>query len=92
MAGVAPIAHIFVGRYSMNYLAKEQTSWGSHNALSLDASIAMSAVAALGALIVADGDPATTMAFPLAGAVVVSIAVMLLRAKRQKHAKIESSE
>ena len=69
----------------MNYLVKEQNGWGSHNTLSLDASIALSALAALGSLIVAEGELGATLAFPLAGAVMISIAVALLRAKRQKH-------
>jgi dolichol kinase len=66
----------------MNYLVKEQNSWGSHNALSLDASIALSAVAALASLVF--GGLAATLAFPLLCAVVGSIAVALLRNKKQK--------
>ena len=66
----------------MNYLVKEQNSWGSHNALSLDASIALSGVAALASLVF--GGLAATLALPLVCAVVGSIAVTLLRNKRQK--------
>jgi len=77
-------------------VVKEQNSWGSNNTLSLDASIALSAVATLISLGVANGgDLAATLAFLLAGAVVVSIAVTLLRARRQKparnHAKINAA-
>ena len=66
----------------MNYLGKEQNSWASHDALSLDASIALSAVAALASLVF--GGLAATLALPLGCAVVGSIAVALLRNKRQK--------
>ena len=64
---------------------KEQNSWDSNNILSLDASIAPSAVAALVSLGVANGDLAATLEFLLAGAVVVSIAATFMRAKRRKH-------
>jgi len=66
----------------MNYLGKEQNSWASHNSISLDASIALSAVAALAALVF--GGLAATLALPLGCAVVGSMAVALLRNKRQK--------
>ena len=66
----------------MNYLTKEHKSWGSHDALSLDASIALSAVAALAALVF--GGLAATLALPLGCAVMGSIAVALLRNKREK--------
>jgi len=75
-------------------VVKEQNAWGAHNTLSLDASIALSAVAALVSLVVADGDLAATLTFLLAGAAVAGIAVTLLRARRPKYrnrAKINSS-
>lgn len=64
----------------MNYT--EQDSWGSHNALSLDASIALSAGAALASLVF--GGLAATLVLPLACVVGGGIAVALLRHKRQK--------
>jgi hypothetical protein len=68
---------------SMNFLAKEQNSWGSHDALPLDTSIAVSAgAAALASLVF--GGLAATLALPLGCALVGSIAVALLRHKRQK--------
>jgi len=66
----------------MNYLVKEQNSWGSQDALSLDASIALGAVAALASLVF--GGLAATLALPLGFALVGSIVVALLRNKRQK--------
>ena len=66
----------------MNYLVKEQNSWGSQNTPSLDASIALSAVAAMVSLVF--GGLAATLALPLLCAVVGGIAVALLRHKRQK--------
>ena len=66
----------------MNYSVKEQNSRGSHNAPSLDASIALSAVAALASLVF--GGLAATLALPLLCAVVGSIAVALLRTKGRK--------
>ncbi len=68
----------------MDSVVKEQNSWGSQKTLSLDASIALSAVAALGSLAVADSDLAATFAIPLGGAVLASIVVILLRDKKQK--------
>ena len=76
----------------MNYLAKEQNNWGSHNALPLDASIALSAGAALASLMFSG--LAATLALPLLCAVVGGIAVAFLRSKRQKRhgsRKINSS-
>ena len=74
----------------MNYLPKEHNSWGSHNALSLDASIALSAVAALAALVF--GGLAATLALPLACAVAGSIAFAVLRNKKQKRQELSQDK
>ena len=66
----------------MNYLVKEHNSWGSHDALSLDASIALSAGAALASLVF--GGLAATLALPLLCVVAGGIGVTLLRDKMQK--------
>jgi hypothetical protein len=65
----------------MNYLAKEQNR-GSNNALPLDTSIALSAVAALAALVLVGLTEILTL--PLLCAVVGGIAVALFRHKKQK--------
>ena len=58
--------------------------WDSHNTLSLDASIALSAGAAFASLLAADS---ALFALPMAGAAAAGIAVALLHHKRQDRAR-----
>jgi hypothetical protein len=90
MEGRSSITSIFCGTsVIMNFVVKEQKAWAAGN--TLDASIAVSAAAALGSLIVADGDLAATAALSLAGGALVT--GILLRNKKQKEdrAKPKSS-
>ncbi len=75
----------------MDLSAKDQDRWGSQNSQSFDASIAISAVAALGSLVGGGLAPAR-VALPLGAAIAGSLAFKLFQTKRQERQRSRPKE